>query len=484
MPPYISYRPLVLYTLTLIFIGFYGARVCPFIDSLSVSQIINPLLVIFLIQLAVRHSGFNRFILRQKLERQVNLGFYWDYFLFLFAGLSLTIFNMAYHDFPFGSGLKVFVSFASLGFFVSVELALDHERRLVDHLSTNNISLQAPNTYFPLVGKFSIFASVAVLFIVGSFFLLVNKDLDWLLDPENQISLVDGKQSILKEFFYVGFALLGFVLAIIFSYAKNLRIFFNHEKEVLKFAVSGDLSRRVIVGTHDEFGEIAHQTNEMIQALKLRNEELQYTQNVTIMTLASVAETRDNETGAHIVRTQNYVRVLAEYLREQADFSQELTEDVVNLLYLSAPLHDIGKVGIPDAILLKPGKLTPEEFEIMKQHAKLGGDAITRALGDKAETSFLRYAREIASSHHEKWDGSGYPLGLMGDDIPLSGRLMAVADVYDALISKRVYKKAFTHQDAAEIIREGRGKHFDPRIVDAFDALENEFMKIASEFAD
>ncbi|MDH5511415.1 MAG: HD domain-containing protein, partial [Nitrospinota bacterium] len=164
----------------------------------------------------------------------------------------------------------------------------------------------------------------------------------------------------------------------------------------------------------------------------------------------------------------------------------ELTDEVVELLYKSAPLHDIGKVGVPDAILLKPGKLTAEEFEIMKKHAALGADAIIRAEEklDAGEVSFLRYARQIAYGHHEKWDGSGYPEGLKGEQIPLAARLMAIADVYDALISKRVYKEAFSHDKAREIIVEGRGGHFDPELVDAFLAIEHKFVDIARRYAD
>jgi putative two-component system response regulator len=158
---------------------------------------------------------------------------------------------------------------------------------------------------------------------------------------------------------------------------------------------------------------------------------------------------------------------------------------VIDLLFKSAPLHDIGKVGIPDKILLKPGKLTPEEFEIMKTHTTLGRDAIEQAerqLGTPVE--FLKVAKEIAYSHQEKWDGSGYPEGLAGDGIPVSARLMAVADVYDALISRRVYKPAFTHERAVELISEGRGKHFDPDITDAFMEIREEFRTIAKKFGD
>jgi putative two-component system response regulator len=216
-----------------------------------------------------------------------------------------------------------------------------------------------------------------------------------------------------------------------------------------------------------------------------RIKQISIVQDVTILAMASLAETRDNETGNHIRRTQHYVRALALELRKLPKFAASLDDATVELLFKSAPLHDIGKVGIPDAILLKPGKLTPEEFEVMKTHTTLGRDAIVAAetLLDEP-VSFLEYAREIAYFHQEKWDGSGYPAGLAGERIPLSARLMAVADVYDALISRRVYKPPFAHDKAVEIIREGRGKHFDPEVVDAFLAIHEACRAIAERYAD
>ena len=216
-----------------------------------------------------------------------------------------------------------------------------------------------------------------------------------------------------------------------------------------------------------------------------RTREVQVVQDVTIMAMGSLAETRDNETGNHIRRTQHYVRILAEKLKTYSGFGELLADATIELLYKSAALHDIGKVGIPDRILLKPGKLTPEEFEIMKTHTTLGRDAIAAAekmLG--SPSSFLLYAREIAHYHQEKWDGSGYPEGLAGLQIPMAARLMAVADVYDALICHRVYKPAFSHEQAVEIIREGRGRHFDPSVVDAFLELADKFKEIAAELED
>ncbi len=216
-----------------------------------------------------------------------------------------------------------------------------------------------------------------------------------------------------------------------------------------------------------------------------RSREVMAIQEVTIMAMASLAETRDNATGNHIRRTQHYVRVLAQHLRHHPRFAAALNDETIELLFKSAPLHDIGKVGIPDRILLKPGRLTPDEFEIMKTHAALGRDAIAAAERClDTPDSFLRFAREIAYSHQEKWDGSGYPEGLWGEQIPLSARLMAVADVYDALISRRIYKPALPHEQAVAMIREGRDQHFDPDIVDAFLECAEQFRTIAARFAD
>lgn len=216
-----------------------------------------------------------------------------------------------------------------------------------------------------------------------------------------------------------------------------------------------------------------------------RTREVLAIQDVTILAMATLAETRDLDTGNHIRRTQHYVKALAEKLRTHPRFAGVLTDNYIQMLFKSAPLHDIGKVGIPDRILLKPGRLTPEEFEIMKTHTTLGRDAIEHAeiqLGMPVE--FLSTAKEIALSHQEKWDGSGYPQGLAGEAIPLSARLMAVADVYDALISRRVYKNSVPHEQAVAIIQEGRGVHFDPDITDAFVELQESFHAIAARFAD
>lgn len=247
---------------------------------------------------------------------------------------------------------------------------------------------------------------------------------------------------------------------------------------------AGNLNVKVNSRRSDEFGVIERHTNEMIDSLRQRTEEIQTTQDVTILSLASIAETRDNETGNHIIRTEYYVRILGEYLRNNEEYTDVLTDEMLTVMYKSAPLHDIGKVGIPDSILLKAGPLSDEEWLIMKSHPQLGHDALKVAEERLGTSSFLSTARELIISHHEKWDGTGYPSGFSGKDIPLSGRLMALADVYDALLSERPYKKAFTHEEAKTIILQSRGTHFDPMIADAFIAEEKTFIDISKRYKD
>jgi putative two-component system response regulator len=244
---------------------------------------------------------------------------------------------------------------------------------------------------------------------------------------------------------------------------------------------------RLIRSQNDQLDQrVAERTAELARKNKLLQEAMQridQTQDATIVALSSLAEMRDPETGHHILRTQNYLRELArEVRRANPRLAGELDDEAINLLYKSAPLHDIGKVAIPDHILLKPGKLEAAEFEVMKTHAEVGRNALEMAEATlEGASTFLSRAREIAYGHHERWDGSGYPQGLRGEAIPLSARLMAVADVYDALISKRVYKPGYTHAKAVEMICAERGRHFDPVVVDAFVAIQDRFAEISSQ---
>jgi putative two-component system response regulator len=241
------------------------------------------------------------------------------------------------------------------------------------------------------------------------------------------------------------------------------------------------------VATHTELraarSQLRDRERHLARMIAERSREAGQMHDAIIIAMASLAETRDSDTGYHIRRTQHYVAALARELRFHARYTAELSDDNIALLFKAAPLHDIGKVGVPDSILLKAGKLTEAEFALMKQHTVFGRDAIAgveQTLG--TSNQFLRYAKEITYSHQEYWDGSGYPQGLAGTAIPLSARLMAVADVYDALISARRYRPAFTHETAVELIRQGSGIHFDPDIVDVMLAIEEKFKTIAQRF--
>jgi HD-GYP domain-containing protein (c-di-GMP phosphodiesterase class II) len=217
---------------------------------------------------------------------------------------------------------------------------------------------------------------------------------------------------------------------------------------------------------------------------KTINEHLRQTQDVTIFALGYQAELRDLETGKHIERTSAYVEILANELKRHGKYRSYLTEDYISDLIRSAPLHDIGKVAIPDSILLKPGKLTEEEYLVIQSHPVHGGDILEKAEKRLSFPSFFKIAIQMSKSHHEKWDGTGYPLKLLGESIPLSARIMALADVYDALSTARPYKKAFSHETCISIIQEERGKSFDPELVDIFLLKENEFEEVSKRLKD
>ena len=233
---------------------------------------------------------------------------------------------------------------------------------------------------------------------------------------------------------------------------------------------------------------LKHQNALLEEKVSRRTAEINIIQDVAMLAVGTLAESRDNETGNHIRRTQDYMKLLAQKLKNHPRFRHYLSDDTIRILYKSAPLHDIGKVGIPDRILLKPGKLTDAEMEIMKTHTTIGRDALITAEAIMNQHghrhSFLHIAKEIAGGHQEKWDGSGYPEGLSGEDIPIAARLMAVADVYDALISDRVYKKSFSQEKSLGIMREGHGSHFDPDILDAFLESADEFESIRQKYSD
>lgn len=221
--------------------------------------------------------------------------------------------------------------------------------------------------------------------------------------------------------------------------------------------------------------ELKRYNNHLEELVDEKVKEISESQMATIFALVKLAESRDDDTGTHVERTAELCRLMASYLREEKKYKDIIDDEYIDNIYKASPLHDIGKVGIPDSILLKKGKLTQEEFEQMKTHVEMGYNTLKEVQARYAGNSFLKMGMDITKNHHEKWDGSGYPRGLKGKDIPLAGRIMAIVDVYDALRSKRVYKDAYSHDKSLEIISEGRGRHFDPDLVDIFIKYSSKF---------
>ena len=263
----------------------------------------------------------------------------------------------------------------------------------------------------------------------------------------------------------------------------------NFAKEV----AGGKLDSNIVMNRNDEIGDLGDDIAVMVRSLKMhvekeirdteeRRKEFASLRDSFILTLASLVEERDASTGQHIRKTSAYVKIIVYKLREREDFKEALTDEFVDNIIRSAPLHDIGKINVPDAILNKPGRLTPEEFNVMKTHAAIGGRIISRIIRMTPHAEYLYEAVNLATYHHEHWDGKGYPEGLAGRAIPLSARIMAVADVFDALVSNRAYKKGFPLEKAFAIIREESGTHFDPVVVDAFFAAQREIVKVERHF--
>lgn len=238
----------------------------------------------------------------------------------------------------------------------------------------------------------------------------------------------------------------------------------------------------------DQLIQYQHQLethNEDLEKLiRQRTNQLERTQHATVFALARLAESRDPETGQHIERIRRYAELLSHEMAKSASEAEEIDSTFINTVFHACPLHDIGKVGIPDRILLKPGKLNEAEFDIMKDHSTLGGETLDAALAEAGDNALLAMGRDIAYYHHERWDGTGYPKGLSEDAIPLAARIVALADTYDALVSKRPYKEPFSHQKACSIILEGRGNHYDPQVVEAFEGCADEFSNIHRSLQD
>ena len=461
--------------------SIYGYQVCPFLDQLNWSQLLAPVFVALLVQFACRRV-LRLWSARLDLIPHMRLLFWSDFGFFIAGGVALAFFNLFAHGFPLDSGAKILVAFMAIGFYIALDLALERERKVIQALRLSGEHLPIETGFLPFRRKFASFSSINLIVVAAIVGLLVSKDLHWIVaeQPDTQMAAF----VIMGELCFVIGVVGAYILLVIRKYSANLDQRLQVQNEALRQVEKGRLDAMVPVTSNDEFGQMAQLTNGMVRHLRRTRIALEQTQDVTLMSLISLAAKRDNETGLHLRRTQTYVSMLANSLRVLPGKDHTISDELIGLLFKSAPLHDIGKVGVPDAILKKPGKLTDDEFVIMKTHAQIGADALADAAANLGDSSFLSLAREIALTHHEKWDGTGYPNGLAGTAIPLSGRLMALADVYDALRSPRVYKPAFSHEKAKSIILEGRGSHFDPDIVDAFLMIERDIERLSYDLSD
>ena len=465
-----------LYILATLLFSLYGGRVCPFLDSLTLKEVLLHSGLVFGTTLLTRII-ITPTLIEKRRARFILL----DGMLFLTASVPLCLFYYFQYQFPLESSLKIIFGMGLFGFFTGSILHLDYKiNRFSESLNQGQPSLNFLGERCSLVKQMITLVVILLCTLTIMMIMVAFKDIGWLEKTPESLRDGSGKVSVLKEFIYVAGILTGYSLAIMLLGAKLVRQILTSQEQALIQITEGYYDSRLPAAQNDELGAIARMTNQMVDSLQSAQDEIQMTRDVAIVSIAALAESRDNETGEHILRTQEYVKALAFQLAKHAKHSDLLTLDYIDLLHKSAPLHDVGKVGIPDSVLLKPGKLTDEEFEVMKGHVQIGADALSIAEKRMGESSFLTLAREIALTHHEKWNGSGYPNALKKEEIPLSGRLMALADVYDALTTKRVYKPAFSHEEAKLIILQDKGKHFDPEVVDAFLAIEEEFKAIAT----
>ncbi|MBO1402865.1 metal-dependent phosphohydrolase [Vibrio cholerae] len=468
-----------LYALAGVLFALYTSRVCPFLATLSTREIATQVGAVFILAWLIRHT-----LLRQHIWARKQQSIQLDTALLFAMSLPLALYYNLQYQFTLDSNLKVLFGMTLFGFFTGALLQLSSKLRTLRQMpQSQNLALSSDerrSLVKQLIGLIVLLISTLTVMLS----MVAIKDIHWL--ENNPARLLDGsgKISIVKEFAFLSLVLGGYITAILVLWSRMMKEILDHQERSLQAVTQGNLQVRLPVYSNDELGNVAMLTNQMLDSLEATQNEVKTTRDVAIVSLSALAESRDNETGAHILRTQEYVKALAEYLAAFPQYSTLLTPAYIELLYKSAPLHDVGKVGIPDSVLLKPGELTDEEFTVMKEHPRIGAQALAIAERHLGTSSFLAIAKEIALTHHEKWDGTGYPAQLQGEAIPLSGRLMALADVYDALISARVYKPAFSHDKAKAIIVEGSGHHFDPAVVEAFLAVEEKFVAIAAHFKD
>lgn len=458
---------LYLFSLTsLAFLQTFCTNVCPFIDGLQPEKLFRNLFIIFLLHIVYREFLYYKFKEPRKNISLPRQAYYLSVISWVFAGITaFFLHNFLYPDFPISSHLKILSSYITLGAAILAQLEyIIFEKRYKKICKELQYTIFNEKLSRRIIETFLIFTIAPILTLL----LVVRRfNLDGVVD--NHVTL---------EVFYIGVLMLvsSIILAVVFGRVlkEDTNIIINNIKSVQE----GSFTNTKTINRPDELGEISYAIKDMstsikegINQIESLNDEITNTQKEVIYTMGEIAETRSKETGNHVKRVAEYSKVLA--------LKYGLDEKEAELLKLASPMHDIGKVGIPDSILNKPGKLTFDEFEIMKTHAQLGYDMLKYS-----SKPILKAASIVAYYHHEKYDGSGYPRGLKGEDIHIYGRITAIADVFDALGSDRVYKKAWEDERIFELFKEQKGKHFDPKLIDIFFENLDEIYKIRNMFKD
>lgn len=436
--------------LSLLFLESYSTTICPFIDGLKPSQVYRNLTLILILLIIYRELLYHLFKKPWKNFYLPRQAYFLSVIAWLLAGISAFLLHFTlYPNFPIASHIKLFASFAILGAGILAQIEY-----VIFEMSYKNLASDKKYTTFKekisqrILETFLIFTIAPVLTLL----LIVSRyTYEGVLDAH-----------IAKEIIYMGLAMVLASIVLAFTFKKSLKADTKIIIDDIQKVKEEQYCQIQTINRPDELGEISYAIKEMANyidnhAKKIAelNEEIINTQREIIYTMGEIAETRSKETGNHVKRVAQYSKILALKLG--------LDEEEAELLKQASPMHDIGKVGIPDNILNKPGKLTPEEFEIMKTHAQLGYDMLKHS-----KKKILQAAAIVAGEHHEKYDGSGYPHGLSGENIHIYARITAVADVFDALGSDRVYKKAWKDEDIFSLFKEQSGKHFDPKIIALF----------------
>lgn len=409
-------------------------------------------------------------VLKADWKNQSQRQFLLEGSLFLLGASALAWYDSYENYADLVSNSKVFLGCITFGFFTACDMALERQKLIAESPDLIDWNIESTKVAFSITAKLTSVAVFSLIFMTSIMFLVFLKDLYGFIDLE-QDDYSQGGFLFLQEMLFVGFVILVEMLNLIVSFCRNLKQFFHNQNASMEAVSKGNLDQHVYISSQDEFSVMGRYTNWMIEMLKKRNRELETARREIVVRLGRAAEYRDNETGMHVIRMSNYSAALARAVK--------LPEEQCDLILQASPMHDVGKIGIRDNVLLKPDKLDNEEWINMKTHVDIGVSILSGG-----DSKIIQLAQEIAATHHEKYDGTGYPNGLKGEDISIAGRIVPICDVFDALTSVRPYKKAWTVEDAIELLIREKGKHFDPDLVDKFVSILPEILEIRARYSD